>query len=191
MIENLGSANYISKLDLTKGYWQIPLSQESRDKTAFRTPHGLYEFTVLPFGLKTAGVTFTRMMDTMLKGTEGFAVAYLDDVVIYSVTYEEHLKHLEIVFEKLSKANLVAKPSKCQVRDAKVPYLGHLVGAKTMKPLESKLEAIRLFPRPETKKEVRSFLGLTGYYNKYIRNYSTIAVPLTDAIKKKMPNNVV
>ena len=191
LIENLGSANYISKLDLTKGYWQIPLSQESRDKTAFRTPHGLYEFTVLPFGLKTAGVTFTRMMDTVLKGTEGFAAAYLDDVVIYSITFEEHLKHLEIVFEKLSKANLVAKPSKCQVGDAKVPYLGHLVGAKTMKPLESKLEAIRLFPRPETKKEVRSFLGLTGYYNKYIRNYSTIAVPLTDAIKKKMPNNVV
>ena len=131
MIENLGSANYISKLDLTKGYLQIPLSQESRDKTEFRTPHSLYEFTVLPFRLKTAGLTFTRMMRTMLKGTEGFAAAYLDDVVIYSITYEEHHKHLEIVFEKLSKANLVVKPSKCQ------EFLGHLVGAKTMKPLES------------------------------------------------------
>ena len=117
----------------------------------------------MPFGLRTAGVTFTRMMNNVLRGLEGFADAYLDDVIIYSDSFEDHLQHLQVVFQRISEANLKVRPSKCQVGNAQVPYLGHLVGAGTLRPLENKVEAIGLFPQPETKKQVRSFLGLVGY----------------------------
>ena len=145
----------------------------------------------MPFGLKTAGVTFTRMMNNVLRGLEGFADAYLDDVIIYSDSFEDHLQHLQVVFQCISEANLKVRPSKCQVGNAQVPYLGHLVGAGTLRPLENKVEAIGLFPQPETKKQVRSFLGLVGYYQKYIPNFSQVAAPLTDLTKKQCFNRVI
>ena len=185
LIENLANSKFITTLDLTKGYYQVPLEKTARPKTAFVTHKGKYEFTCLPFGTKNASGHFQKMVQKILRGCEEFSESFIDDIVIYSTTFENHLKHLEQVFHKLLNSGLTAKPSKCKIFHAQVPYLGHLVGHGTIRPLQAKVEVIQNYPRPETKKQVRSWLGLTGYYRKYIPNYSELAAPLTDLTKGK------
>ena len=114
MIDQLGSTSFISTLDLTRGHWQVPVFDNDRHKTAFTTPFGLYQFKTMPFGLQGAPATFQRMMDRLIQGLEGFTAAYLDDLVVYSSTWEEHLQHLRQVFSRLQEASLTAKPKKCQ-----------------------------------------------------------------------------
>ena len=190
MIDRLGGARYLSTLDLSRGYWQVPVEQNSRSLTAFTTPFGLYQFAVMPFGLQGAPATFQRMMDSLLKGVRDYAEAYLDDLVIFSNTWEEHCKHLRTILQRLRSAGLTAKPSKCQLGMRQCVYLGHQVGNGIIRPEKEKLEAVLQFERPVTKKDVRSFLGLTGYYRKFVPNYSTVALPLTDCTKKAAPSKV-
>ena len=190
LIDRLGGAKFITTLDLTRGYWQVPVSDADREKTAFATPFGLYQFRVMPFGLKGAPATFQRMMDRVLHGMGEFAAAYLDDIVIHSSSWEEHLAHLRAVFERLRATGLTAKPRKCQFAMAQCVYLGHVVGNGLICPEQSKVEAVKAFPVPETKKQVRSFLGLTGYYRKFIPNYAQIATPLTDLTRKNSATHV-
>ena len=190
LIESLAGAKYITKLDLTKGYFQIPLSEETKVKSAFITPYGLYQFNVMPFGMKSAPATFQRMMQQVLSGLEKFASAYIDDVIIHSITFDQHISDLISVLQRLREAKLIAKPSKCMIGHAKVQYLGHLVGAGELHPLMSKVESIEQFPIPETKKQLRSYLGLVGYYRRYIPNFSEIATPLSDVTGKKSPNKL-
>ena len=168
MLDQLGRAKYISTMDLTKGYWQVPVAEEDQQKTAFATPFGLFEFTRMPFGLQGAPATFQRMMDKLLNGLGAFAKAYMDDLVIFSETWEEHMLHLRTIFRKLKKAGLTAKPQKCQFAMAQCVYLGHVVGRGRVGVEESKVEAVKNFPTPKSKKDVRSFLGLSGYYRKFI-----------------------
>ena len=125
------------------------------------------------------------MVQKVLRGCEKYAESFIDDIVIFSNTFKSHLVHLESVLKKLIVAGLTAKPSKCKVGHAQVPYLGHLVGYGTTRPQQAKIECIQNYPRPETKKQVRSWLGLTGYYRKYVPKYSEIAAPLTDLTRGK------
>ena len=190
IIDKFGRACFISTLDLTRGYWQVPLDTSSQKKAAFTTPFGLYEFLVMPFGLHGAPATFQRMMDIILRGTEEFAAALLDDVIIFSETWEEHIKHLDQIFSILKEAGLTAKPRKCNFGMCEVNYLGHTVGGGVVRPEPEKIKAITTFPRPSNKKEVRGFLGLSGYYRRFIPEYLEIAAPLSDLTKKPAPNQV-
>ena len=131
LIDNLGKAKLISALDLTKGYWQVPIEEKSREKTAFITPQGKYE---MPFGLMGAPSTFQRLMDIVLDGTREFAAAYLDDIIIYSATWNDHLHHLNAIFTRLKNVGLTVKESKCQFAKGTCTYLGHVVGDGIVKP---------------------------------------------------------
>ena len=190
LVDRLGSARYLTTLDLAKGYWQVPMAEDSREKTAFITPQGLFQFTVMPFGLQGAPATFQRMMDRLVASMAAFCAAYLDDLVIFSNSWEEHLSHIDHVLTALRGAGLTAKPSKCQFGMNQCVYLGHVVGNGQVQPEISKVEAVQRWPVPTTKKQVRAFLGLTGYYRKFIPHYATVAAPLTDLTKKFAPNNV-
>jgi hypothetical protein len=190
LIDRVGNARYISVLDLTKRYWQVPIAKDGKPKTAFVTPFGLYQFHVMPFGLQGALATFQRLMDLVLRGLEEFSAAYIDDVVIYSISWKDHIVHLRKVLMAIRKAGLTVKPKKCQLGMNQCHYLGHIVGNGTVCPDPKKIEAVKSFPTPTTKKEVRMFLGLTGYYRRFIPSYSEVAAPLTDLTKKKALNTV-
>ena len=189
LIDQVGGSRFISTLDLTRGYWQVPVAKEDRPKTAFVTPYGLFQFNVMPFGLQGAPATFQRLMDRVIQGLD-FAAAYLDDLIIFSSTWEEHLQHIQSVLEKLKEAGLTAKAKICEFGASECAYLGHIVGSGRVRPLPGKISAIESLGVPTTKKEVRTFLGITGYYRRFIENYSSIAAPLTDLTKKDAPHKV-
>ena len=135
-----------------------------RRKTAFSTPFGLYQFNVMPFRLQGAPATFQRLMDHVLQGLQKFSSAYLDDVIICSETWSEHLAHVQQVFERIRAAGLTVKAKKCQFGMTRCHYLGHMVGNGLVQPEPAKIVAVERFPTPETKKQICVFLGLTGYY---------------------------
>ena len=185
----LAKDKYFTKIDLSKGYWQIPMKEEAKHITAFITHHGLFQFNTMPFGLVNSGASFSRIMRTLLKGLD-HVDNYIDDILIHTPTYGEHIKTLKEVFRRLRAANLTAKPSKCYIAYFEVEFLGHVVGRGQVKPRPAKIEAIQNAKKPETKSQLRSYLGLTGYYRAYIPNYAVIAAPLTDKTKKGEPNKV-
>ena len=191
LIANLGSSRFITTLDLTKGYYQVPVTPKHQEKTAFVTPYGKYEFVTMPFGLISAPSTFQRLMDEVLDGLHEFTVAYLDDILIHSQTWDQHMKHLDTVFTKLRKAGLNVMERKCTFACGSCVYLGHVVGNGSVKPMDCKVSAVKNFREPQTKKDVRSFLGICGYYRKFVPNFSTVAAPLSELTRKNMPKKVI
>ena len=190
VFDSIGSASYITTLDLAKGYWQIPMAADSCEVTAFITPFGLFEFLVMPFGLHTAPATFQRLMNSLLREFQEFAGAYLDDVVIFSCSWEDHLAHLSRVFACLHAAGLTVKPSKCSFGFEKTLYLGHIIGGGNICPDPEKVESVINYRRPSTKRDVRAFLGLIGYYRKFLKDFSGTAAPLIALTKKGQPDRV-
>ena len=172
LLDEIGNAQFISTLDLAKGYWQVPVSKEDREKTVFVSPKGLYQFITMPFGLSGAPATFQRMMDSVLMGTEAFAGVYLDDIVIYCKTWQDHLAHLRVVFQRLEDAHLTVKMKKCVFGAEDFVYLGYRIGQGGVRPEESRIQAILDITQPKTKKDVRVFLGMTGYYRPFVRDYA-------------------
>ena len=171
-------AKYFSTLDLRAGYHHIGLTTDSIPKTAFTSPFGKYEYVKVPFRLAQALAYFQELMTGVLKDLP-FAMAYLDNIIIYSSTPEEHFEHIRTVFEKLCDAKLSMKLSKCHFFTKEIQYLGHILGTEGIKPVPAKTEAIRAMHPPVNPKQVRAFLGLVGYYRKFIKNFAKIAKPLT------------
>jgi transposase InsO family protein len=192
MIEKIAGAKFITTLDLTKGYWQIPLEDSTIEKSAFIAGGNLYEFVVMPFGMKTAPASFQRMMSEVILKDFDFADAYIDDVEIDTAsTFEQHLIHLRQVLQRLRESKLNARPSKCKVAMKSVEFVGHKVGGDKIEPRKALVEAIERFPRPQTKKQVKSFIGLAGYYRKFVPNFSERAAVLTDLTKGRQPTKIV
>ena len=190
LVERVGRAQYITTLDLSKGYWQLALAPEARELTAFRTPFGMYQFKVMPFGLQGAPATFQRLMDHVLREVGDFSAAYLDDVVVFSQSWEEHRFHLQQVLQRIQAAGLTINPRKCAVAQREVAYLGYIIGFGKIKPQLGKVEAMHSFPIPTTKRKVRSFLGLVGWYRKFVPHFADRAVALNDLTKSSAPNKV-
>ena len=184
-IDRIGNAKYITKCDLLKGYWCLPLTERAKEISAFVTPDGLYQYKVMPFGMKNSQATFQRLMNICLKDLEGVEV-YVDDIVIFSDTWEEHLKRLEQVLFRLKEANLTVNLSKSDFVKAKVVYLGHVVGHGVVTPIKAKVKSIIDYPIPENKKSLMRFLGMAGYYRKFCKNFSEVTAPLTELLKKNV-----
>ena len=182
ILDQLGGARYFSTLDLASGYWQVPLREEDMEKTAFSVGADHYEFTVMPFGLTNAPATFQRMMGNLLKGIKGCLV-FIDDIIIFSDTWEQHQRILDEVFRRVRAAGLKIKRDKCQFAQESVKFLGHIVSARGTEPDSSKVEAVRDFATPTSLTDVRAFLGLASYYRRFIKNFADIAAPLHDLTK--------
>jgi hypothetical protein len=191
LFAKMGKAKYFSKLDLTKGYWQIPVKPSDRAKTAFATPSGQFQWVRMPFGLKTAGAVFTRMMRKVLEPLGRDDVeSFIDDIMIATDTWEQHVEAVEAVLNRLEEVGLTAKPSKCYLGYDELEYLGHHVGRGSIQPEDDKVEKLKKAEKPQTKKELRAFLGLAGYYRKFVPKFAEVAAPLTDMTKAKQPDKL-
>jgi hypothetical protein len=189
-LDALQEARFVSTLDLRSGYWQVEMDKESKEKTAFITHKGLNEFNVMPYGLTNAPATFQRLMDIVLAGLKWQScLVYIDDVVIYSPTFEQHLIDLKNVFQALKEANLTLKASKCCFCRKEMKYLGHIITQDGIKPDPTLTKAVSDFPQPKTIKDVQSFLGLSGYYRRFIKDYAKIAEPLIEQLRQLKEKN--
>ena len=185
LYDRLGSSTVFSKIDLRSGYWQMPVRTEDVPKTAFKTRWGLYECLVLPFGVTNAPAQFMNLMNDVLRDyLDKFVIVFLDDILIYSKTINDHLEHLRLVLDKLRKYKLFAKASKCLIAQDKIEFLGQMITEKGMCPVDEKLRAVKEWDEPQHVKGVRSFLGFANYYRRYVRNFAEIANPLTELTKK-------
>ncbi|KAL2089275.1 hypothetical protein ACEWY4_013963 [Coilia grayii] len=182
-IDQIGRAKFVSKFDLLKGYWQVPLSDNAKEVSAFVTPDGLYRCLVLPFGMKNAPATFQRLMNSITSGLSN-VVTYIDDVVAYSDTWPEHLGHIKQLFVRLEEAGLVINLPKCELGKGQVTYLGHQVGQGLVSPKAAKVQAILDIPAPQTRRQLMRLLGMCGFYRKFVPNFAAVTEPLTNLLQK-------
>ena len=184
-LDSLAGAEYFTVLDLASGYWQVEVEEDDKEKTAFSTPQGHFHFNVMPFGLTNAPATFQRLMECILAGLNpSHCLIYLDDIIVHSTTFSEHLERLASVLRQLRNAGLQLKPSKCKFAQKEVHYLGHIASAAGAQPDPSKTEAVSSYPVPRNVQEVRQFLGLANYYRQFIKHFSEITEPLHQLTRK-------
>ena len=192
ILEKAGHCQVMTKLDLSKGYYQVTMDPASRALPAFVCQFGKFEFVRMPFGLKNAPAVFQRLMETVLKECYEFAAPYLDDILIFSPNWQDHLVHVRKVLSVLQEHGLTAKPSKCEWGMSQVLYLGHVVGVcGTLAVPSMRVTKMQQFQRPVTRRQMRSFLGTVGYYRQFIRDFSLYSSLLSPATSKAAPDRVV
>ena len=185
LFDQLKGAGVFSKIDLRSGYYQLRVKEGDVPKTAFRTRYGHYEFLVMPFGLTNAPAAFMDLMNRVFRPyVDQFVVVFIVDILVYSKDAQEHEQHLRIVLETLREKKLYAKLSKCDFWLKEVSFLGHIVSAEGIRVGPAKIEAVVNWKSPQNVTEVRSFLGLAGYYRRFMRGFSVIASPLTKLLRK-------
>ncbi|GFR87729.1 zinc finger protein [Elysia marginata] len=180
---------YFSKLDLSKSYWQIPVRKKDIPNTAFVTMDCHYEFLGMPFGMMNSGATLTRAVKKLLCGMDN-VVDYIDDLLVHIETWEAHVETLAELFQRLREANFTVRPVKCVLGSSTIDFLGHRLGQGTISLQDENVEKVRNAPRPKTKKEVRAFLGLVGYYKEFVPIFTAISAPLLDLVREGQPNTV-
>ena len=184
-IDRLGGKSYFISLDLTSGFYQIPMDPESIEKTAFITPDGQYEFLRMPFGLANAPSVFQRAINKALGELRyNVALVYIDDILIPAENIEQEFKHLELVLEALRKYNFTLNPAKCKFFQKTIEYLGREISVEGVRPGVHKVDAVMKAPTPSNVKEVRQFLGLAGYFRKFVKDFARKVSPLTDLLRK-------
>lgn len=187
-LDALAAAKWFSTLDLASGYWQVPIDPQHREKTAFATRQGLFHFNVLPYGLCNSPSTFQRLMELVLADLQWVTcLVYLDDIIVYARTFDEHLARLDQVLQKLCQANLKVKPAKCHLFADQVQYLGHVIFAEGVTVDPAKTEAVHAWPEPVNVREVRSFVGLASYYRRFVPGFAELARPLHKPTEKGVP----
>lgn len=180
----LSGSKWFTVLDLKSGYYQLNVEHADRPKTAFTTPFGTWQFRRMPQGLTNSPATFQRTMEKVMEGINlQEVVAFLDDLIIFSSSLEEHEERLMKVLKRIADFGLQLSPSKCKFFQTSVKYLGHVISAQGIQPDPDKVAAVKEWPQPQTAKELRSFLGFTGYYRRFVRDYSKIVRPLNDLLK--------
>lgn len=184
-LDTLSGAKFFCTLDLASGYWQVAMDESDKEKTAFATHKGLFQFKVLPFGLSNSPATFERLMEAVLSGLQWEkCLVYLDDIITFAATFEETLKNLTVIFDRLRTADLKLKPKKCTLFQEQVEFLGHTVSQEGIRCNPDKISAVMNWPVPSSVSEVRSFIGLASYYRRFINNFSNVAYPLTCLTQK-------
>jgi len=184
-LDNLRGSRYFATIDLLSGYWQLGMTDHAKERSAFCTRRGLFQFTRMPFGLSGAPGSFCRQMSIVLRDLLWVVcLCYLDDIVVYARSPQELLERLRIVLDPLRDVGLKAKPSKCELFRTEIKFLGHMVSADGINPLPDKLEAIRSWPVPHCLRDVRAFFGLASYYRRFVKGFATTAEPLTRLTRK-------
>ena len=186
LLDELGGATWFSKLDLMQGYHHILIRESDISKTAFRMHHGHYEFRVMPFRLCNAPSSFQATMNNLFQRyLRRYIIVFFDEILIYSRFFSDHLRHLEIALQVLKEGEFTLEFSKCSFAQQKIEYLGHVVSGEGVQPLSDKVQAIQQWPPPCTAQALRGFLGLVGFYRRFIRNYTMLATPLTNLLTKE------
>ena len=190
ILERVGGSRCVSKLDLCKGFYQIEVEEESMAKTAFITPFGKFEFKRMPFGLRNAPAIFQRTMEVVLRGCYDWSAPYIDDIVVFSMNGDEHVKHLKLVLEALRKNGLTVNIKKCAFGREQIEYLGHLIGKGELAVPSHRATAMKEYLQPKTKRQLRAFLGAVSYYRKFVKDLAKLACRLTPDTSKFAPSVV-
>jgi len=188
VLEGVGKARYISKMDLAKGYYQLSVRPADQPKTAFVCHKGKFQFTRMPFGVRNAPAVFQQLMNQILREEEQFASPYMDDIVVFSNSWEDHISHIKTVLSRLAEAGLTANPSKCYWGGQTIEFLGHQIGNGEMSLPKHRIAALSSYTRPTTKRGLRAFLGAISFYRRYVKQLASQTATLTPLTAKAAPS---